>query len=128
MKSKESGIAMQARLNQWALDVQDCMNRPQDMTIVEWCEQHNIKKANYYWRLKRVRQACLEQVEQSARSFVELPATTECKMPLAPVQANTNDNASTVVVFHTSDGVSIEIKACASMEFVKNLIGAFANA
>lgn len=125
MKSKESRIAVQVRLNQWALEVQDCMSRPKDMTVVEWCKQHNINKANYYWRLKRVRQACLEQAEQSAGNFAELPIPA---VPLAPVQANTYDNSSTVAVLRTSGGVSIEIKECASMEFVKNLIGAFANA
>lgn len=73
MNSKESMVATQIRLNQWALEIQDCMNRPKDMTVFDWCKQHNITKANYYWRLKRVRQACLKQAEQSAGSFVELP-------------------------------------------------------
>ena len=63
MASKESQIAAQIRLNQWAQEIQDCQNRPQNMTVDEWCEQHNIKKASYYWRLKRVRQALLEQME-----------------------------------------------------------------
>ena len=48
MKSKESQIAVQVRLNQWALEVQDCLNRPKNVTVDQWCEQHNIKKANYY--------------------------------------------------------------------------------
>ena len=73
MKSKESQVAEQVRLNQWALDVQDCMNRPKDMTVEQWCEQRGIKKANYYWRLRRVRQACLEQTETQTGNFVELP-------------------------------------------------------
>ena len=35
MKSKESHVAAQVRLNQWALEVQECMNRPKDMTVVD---------------------------------------------------------------------------------------------
>lgn len=56
MASNESRIAVQVRLNQWALDIQACKNRPKNMTVEQWCEQHGITKANYYWRLKRVRQ------------------------------------------------------------------------
>lgn len=44
MKSKESQVATQDRLNQWALDVKDCMNRPGNMTVEQWCQQHGIKK------------------------------------------------------------------------------------
>lgn len=128
MKSKESQVATQVRLNQWALQVQDCLNRPENMTVNEWCEQHNIKKANYYWRLKRVRQACLEQVESSGESFVELPAPTECHTSLTPVQSYTDNNSSTVAVLRTSGDISIEIKECASWEFIKNLIGVLTNA
>lgn len=44
MASKESQVAAQVRLNQWAQEIQDCQNRPKDMTVDEWCKQHNIKK------------------------------------------------------------------------------------
>ncbi len=44
MASKESQVAAQVRLNQWTQEIQDCQNRPKDMTVDEWCEQHNIKK------------------------------------------------------------------------------------
>ena len=37
MKSKESQVATQVRLNQWAIQVQDCLNRPKNMTVDEWC-------------------------------------------------------------------------------------------
>ena len=35
MKSKESQVAVQARLNQWTLQVQDCLNRPKNMAVDE---------------------------------------------------------------------------------------------
>lgn len=127
MKSEESQVATQVRLNQWALQVQDCLNRPKNMTVDEWCEQHNIKKANYYWRLKRVRQACLERVKASNESFVELPTPAECPTSPAPVRSYDN-NTSTAAVLHTSGDISIEIREYASPEFIKNLIGALTNA
>lgn len=30
------------------------------MSVVGWCASHCITKANYYYRLRRVREACLE--------------------------------------------------------------------
>lgn len=130
MKSKESQVAAQIRLNQWALEVQECLNRPKDMTVQEWCEQHNIKKANYYWRLKRVRQTCLEKMKLTSGSFVELsvPASATTTLPSAPVPATPNSIPTTAAVLHAACGISIEIKENATAEFIKNLIGAFANA
>ena len=51
MRSKESQVAEQVRLKQWALEVQECLNRPKNMTVQQWCEKQGIKKAAYYWRV-----------------------------------------------------------------------------
>lgn len=128
MASKESQVAAQVRLNQWALEIQDCQNRPKDMTVDEWCGQHNIKKANYYWRLKRVRQACLEQMEAPAGNFVELPVPVQTTVPSALSPAITVNSLSAAAILHTTGGISIEIREGASADFIKNLIGAVTNA
>lgn len=128
MKSKESQIATQLRLKQWALEVQDCMNRPKDMTVEQWCEQRGIKKANYYWRLKRVRQACLEQTDISTDSFVELPSPEPYAVPVVQVPSTLNNNSSMAAVIHTAGGISIEISGDATADFMKNLIGALHHA
>lgn len=46
------------------------------MSVVDWCVSHCITKANYYYRLCRVRQACLENLAP------ETPA-----QPIVPVNA-----------------------------------------
>ena len=122
MASKESQIAAQVRLRQWAQEIQDCQNRPQNMTVNEWCEQHNITKANYYWRLKRVRQALLEQMEAAGTGFVELPVPTETMIPSVAASEVLRNDVSTVAVLHTAGGVSIELKESAGTDFIKNLL------
>ena len=52
MASKESQVAAQVRLNQWAQEIQDCQNRPKDMTVDEWCKQHNIKESELLLAVK----------------------------------------------------------------------------
>lgn len=117
MGSQTSLAAKQCRIQSWAMQIKDCQNRPTDMTVDEWCLQNNITKANYYYRLKRVRQACLDSME-SAPAFVELPvpeikSTDEC----------TSISAAAAVI-RGANGITIELHENASAEFMRNLIGA----
>ena len=71
MKSHTSLVAQQTRLSEWAELVRDCQNRPQGMKIDEWCQLHDITKASYYWRLRKVREAYLAAAENT-QAFVEV--------------------------------------------------------
>lgn len=62
MSSETSMVAADFRLQEWAAQIKDCRNRPAGMSVVSWCACHGITKANYYYRLRRVREACLETV------------------------------------------------------------------
>ncbi len=73
MNTQTSLVAEQIRLQQWADQIRDCQSRPSDMKVDAWCQEHGITKANYYYRLRRVREACLELCAPSP-SFVELTA------------------------------------------------------
>ena len=128
MSSKESQIAAQVRLRQRALEIQDCQNRPENMTVNEWCEQHNITKANYYWRLKQVRKAFLEQMDVQETGFVELPAPVETVIQQTSSSKDFKNHASTAAVLHTTGGISIELREGATADFIKNLIGAVVHA
>lgn len=72
MKSHTSLVAQQTRLSEWAELIRDCQNRPQGMKIEEWCQLHDITKASYYWRLRKVREAFLETTD-NMQTFVEVP-------------------------------------------------------
>lgn len=76
MNSETSIVARQYRLQEWANLLHDCKNRPESMTIKQWCEQHGISTANYYYRLTQVRKACLETNQIShSQSVVPVPET-----------------------------------------------------
>ena len=64
MSSETTMLAEQCRLREWAAQIRDCQNRPAGMSVVSWCARHGITKANYYYRLRRVRAACLEAVQE----------------------------------------------------------------
>ena len=84
MNSQTSLVAEQVRLRQWAAQIQECQSRPSDMKVETWCNEHGITKANYYYRLRRVRKACLEACNPEP-AFVELPipAALPTAMPSA---------------------------------------------
>lgn len=79
---------------------------------------HGISKTNYYYRLRRVRKACLDAIRpEEQTSFIELPA-------LEPVSAESA--AKTAAVLRGADGASLHILDSASPEFIRHLIGAMA--
>ena len=68
-------MAVQYRLQEWAEQIRECQNRPAGMSVIDWCASHGITKANYYYRLRRVRQVCLENLppETPAQQIVPVP-------------------------------------------------------
>lgn len=76
MKSTTSLVARQYRLQQWADQIRECHNRPAGMSIKEWCSLHELTAANYYYRFKEVRKACLDNIPYDAlsQSIVPIPA------------------------------------------------------
>lgn len=57
----------QIRLNEWTAIIKDCKASGQKVDI--YCEQHGLSRDAYYYWLRKVKQAALEQA-----GFVELPA------------------------------------------------------
>lgn len=120
MKSQTSIIAQQTRLNEWAKQIKECQNRPQGMKIDEWCQRHGITKANYYWRLRRVREAFLETTD-TAPTFVELPAPIPAE-PLASAEPKI------VAILKGKNHLALEITDQASTTFLNTLLGAMNHA
>ena len=74
MKSHTSLVAQQTCLSEWADLIRDCQNRPQGMKIDKWCQLHDITKASYYWRLRKVYEVYLETVNHM-QTFVVVPSS-----------------------------------------------------
>lgn len=58
MNFKTSLVARQWRLQQWAMQIRECQNRPADMNVAQWRNTQGITKANYYYRHTKVRKTC----------------------------------------------------------------------
>ena len=76
MNSATTAAAVQYRLKEWAEQIRECQNRPAGMSVVDWCASHGITKANYYYRLRRVRQVCLENLPPETPAQQIVPVNT----------------------------------------------------
>ena len=119
MTTQTSLMAEQVRLQQWAEQVQDCKNRPRGMDVETWCAQNNITKANYYYRLRCVRKACLDQIQTEQSNFIELPIPAEENISIGT--ENVSDSVPAIRI-KTKEGVSFEVFSNTSTEVLKYLI------
>ncbi len=100
MSSETTMVAAQYRLHEWAAQIKDCQNRPAGMSVTSWCARNGITKANYYYRLRRVREACLENVSKEM--------STQQIVPVEPMLLQQEGNACGC----SDSGLDISIKGC----------------
>ena len=73
MSSETTMVAANFRLQEWATQVRECQGRPAGMSVIDWCAGHGITKADYYYRLRRVREACLEGLQVETPGRLKVP-------------------------------------------------------
>lgn len=114
MDSLTTTVARQYRLQQWAEDIRECQNRTQDLTVKDWCEQHQITVPNYYYRLRQVRKACLENIPlgQESQNIVPIPSE------LIDVEEVSESSGIEIVV----NGIKVHVKKDTSPELLKMVL------
>ncbi len=50
MKSQTSQVARSCRIREWASMVQECRNRPNGMSVDEWCRQSPVSSFAGSWK------------------------------------------------------------------------------
>lgn len=111
MATQTSLMAQQIRIQQWAEQIRECQNRPKGMDVETWCAQNNLTKANYYYRLRRVREVCLEQIQASEMPiFVELPIPDNKEVCAEPVmETRFTEKATPVLQIKSDSGLCVEV-------------------
>ncbi|MCP1110153.1 hypothetical protein M2145_000167 [Lachnospiraceae bacterium PF1-21] len=126
MLKSEAMIARQYRLQEWAEQIKDCNNRPYKVTVEDWCDANGITKANYYYRLKKVRQAYL------ANGIDAEEQTSIVQVPIAKTAITTvHDNSEPVESQNLELSVgafSLKVNGSTSMELLDRVLRVIANA
>ena len=117
MEHEHSIVAKKVRLQSWANDIQDCQNS--DLTVAQWCEQHGIGIKNYYYRMKRVREAYLKEHPVDAASSAD--SSHEVRFTeLLPPPADTIAKSAAAVI--SAGHIRIEISENISDAFLRKII------
>lgn len=114
MKSNTSVVARQYRIQQWATQIQECNKRPAGVSIKCWCDEHNVTVANYYYRLREVRKACLENLPTESNTRQLVPVPTELVST-----SNTTVNSFLEVVVND---ICIRVTEATSPELLKMVL------
>ena len=125
MEHEHSAVAKSIRLQNWANDIRDCQSS--SLTVAQWCEQHGVGIKNYYYRMKRVREAYLKEhpVDAIFPPVDTDPEGIRFTELLPPPADNTTKSASAVI---TSGRIRIEISENISDAFLRKLIEVLADA
>ena len=123
MNSATTAVAVQYRLKEWAEQIRECQNRPAGMSVVDWCASHDITKANYYYRLRRVRQVWLENLppETSAQQIVPVP-------PCLLHQETQDDTDARLGLSVSVNGLSIHVTESTPMPLLAAVLEVVRNA
>ena len=113
MSPATTAVAVQYRLQEWAAQIRECQNRPAGMSVIDWCAGHGITEANYYYRLRRVRDACLESLAPEAPMQQIVPVNT-CLL-----QQETQDDTDARLGLSVSvNGLSIHVTESTPMSLL----------
>lgn len=130
MATQTSLMAQQIRIQQWAEQIRECQSRPKGMDVETWCVQNNLTKANYYYRLRRVREVCLEQIQASEMlTFVELPVPDNKEVCAEPVmETRFTEKAAPVLRIKNDSGLCVEVFSDISPTLLQQAIEAMDHA
>ena len=125
MKSQTALVARNCRLNEWARMVHDCKNRSAGMSVDEWCKLNSITKANYYYRMKQVRIACLDALpsEESVHAVVPVPLEL-MEEESAGISTVSSDNSCLELYAH---GVTLCVTEATSEALLAKVLGGLAH-
>ena len=100
-----------------AAQIRDCQSRPAGMSIVSWCACHGITKANYYYRLRRVRKACLEAIQAEMPTQQMVPVQPELLQHQEQIGRNLRPGLDIFI-----KGFSIHVTESTSMSLLADVL------
>lgn len=128
MSSTTTMVATDFRIQEWAGQIRECRNRPSGMKVSEWCDQHGITKSNYYYRLRKVREACLasfppDAIPPVAQAVVPVPSAVMQPLDTEP-QAEASGCGSLDIIIGS---IRIHVDQRAPMDLLASVLGVAAN-
>lgn len=120
MNTKAALVARSCRFREWADMILECKRRPEYMPVKQWCEENSITVANYYYRMKEVRKACLETVPEEDIDQMIIPVPQALLSTHKLQEDKTSFLPGTLEL--TCGNISIRVNDQTSMEFLSKVL------
>ena len=98
------------------------------MDVETWCAQNNLTKANYYYRLRRVREVYLEQFQETSPEFIEISNPKPQIPEEEKLSCLDSTDAIPVIKLTNPQGFSAEIFSNILAELLQLFIKVFSHA
>lgn len=99
------------------------------MTVNDWCDQHYVTKADYYYRMKVVRKACLDAVPSQAVENAIVPVPMELMITKTPepqeAQTEVSTDDSSIELY--AHGVTLRVTDQTSSDLLAKVLGVIAH-
>jgi len=102
----------QIKYQQWAQMVSEY--KASGLSIQEFCNSYGIKKQSYYYRLRKLREACLNAVEQPVPKFLAISELIQQKEK----QAEEISDSITI----TYNGFKVNVTSCTHIELLGSVL------
>lgn len=122
MSSETSLVAASFRLQEWAAQIRECQSRPAGMSVASWCAANGITKANYYYRLRRVRETCLDHIPKEIPSQQIVPVGPEL------LHQGQEDGTSQPGLDISAKGFSVHVTGSTPMDLLAAVLEVLRNA
>ena len=105
----------------WLNIVNQCQNRPTDMSVKQWLEENDIKEKAYYYWLRKFRKEAYNQMQLPAVTTKAEVSFAEVTMPLPAADfTHTSDGAPAAVI--KCNGFAIELSNNISEALLSRLL------
>lgn len=127
----------EVRLSNWKQVVQQCQNRPKEMTQEEWLEQHDIPRGQFYYWLRKIRKGALAEIASNNTSIapaaVEMAAAAEpvtfAEIDLTKMQdCSASDSSSQAAAVIRLGRLSVELSNSADEHLIFGILKAVSHA
>lgn len=128
MKSKSITLSQNAQHLKWIQEVQGCKNRPNGMSVDQWCSLNGIKYSTYYQHYLKVKDLCVEQMETqlpavtATNEVIPLVANEPAFVELKPLQDSSSES-----ILISCGKAKIELHEDVSEAFLIKLFGALSH-
>ncbi len=107
----------QYQLAKWADIIKSC--KSSGMMVSEWLKQNNVSKDQYYYLQRKLKDACLESLQEEQVAFVELPVEASRGSTNKPVTKKATIKSTTLTPENNVVDATLKI-ACANIDIYDN--------